>query len=659
MVNFTPLDQRKTGGINFEAIEGVQYPQQSFDDDAEKGESFLGSLAKPFVKAAVRTGQAVGALGARALGVDSVRVADAIQQDTTVKTGIFGDITIEGQKPGKEGTKQIGADVLENAALLVPYGRFAKVLSQGPKAIGVSQGKSTVLGASGAGASGGLAFDTASGLRSGEEDPLSPGIATAIGAAGPLAPFILKGIGRTTKYAYTQMTGLNRETVETLLTNPKALTAAQQSGIDRRTLATQVTDAFEKRLDDLSETGKGYQAIRESSAKIKLKEDIPTTILSKFGVKVENGAIKVGPESTPLTSADRRAIEDFITQYAGATELSANGLLNVRKALDNLARKTLGSEKSGVSGAISTAMRKEYDKLAKKTLPGLKELDDKYGPERKLLNTLKKDLFDKEGNLKDTAMTRIANIANTGKEQQLARLEKLVPGIGQRAQLLKAVEDIGATGGQKVGTYARSIVVGAPAFAANPLAGVLTAMISMPAVAVPVLKTIGMARGWTKDSITKLIAKLTTGKTLTAPELVMFRAAMKDHLAHLSPGDQFLDSKLGQKATKYNKEAQAGLSIKPVQMSRKELVQKLRTSIDDETKQEMANFVEVVKSKQVTTSKEGALQFASKEAETAFEDGLRLLEKPLLRDAASNNATIGEIATLFDEVLDVGGVVPK
>lgn len=543
-ITFDQYEQLKQRGLSHEDIaaaaqvRGMELPS----------ESLAGSLIKPLVKAGVRTGQAIAALGAKALGVDDGRIADAVQKDQVIKTGVFGDIKIEGQKPiGAGGGKQIGADVLENAAFLAPYGRMAKGLTTAASKV-LPQGVSRAAGFIGASAAGGYAMDAAGTLR-GERDTFAPGIGTAIGVGIPGAGYLAQGAGKVAKFAATQMTGLNKETVEVLLTNPRALTEAQKAGLDRANLANQVQSTLTKRLENLSHTGKGYDAIRRSATKVTLTDDIPSNVLKKYGVDIDGGVIKVGPESTPLKPGDRKALEDFIAQYGNVKELSANGLLNVRKALDNMA--SWGQDKSDISAKIAREMRKSYDTIAKNKIPGLAELDVRYGPERQLLGKLKKDLLTPEGQLKDTAISRIANIANKGKEKSLERLEKLVPGIGQKAQILKAIEDIGATEGQKVGTYLRAgnlMVGGAATFAGGPLVGVVAAVASTPMIAVPIIKTVGRTRGWADDTVTRLVGKLTTGKTLTGAELVMFRAAMGEHIYKLSPGDQLLDSNLAKKS---------------------------------------------------------------------------------------------------------------
>lgn len=547
-MTFTQYEELKKKGLNDDQIQraaqarGVELPS----------ESLIGSVLKTTVlKPGARFGQAVGALGAKAFGVDDERLSQAIQKDQILQMPFgIGEVKIEGQKPfGEGGGTQIAADALESASYFAPYGRMAKAFSTpASKLFGNAAGK--VLGGSASFATGGYATDVASGLRSGEENPYAPGMGTAIAGAIPFVPPVFRQAGRLAKFGTTQATGLAPETVSTLLTNPKALTVAQAENLDRGSLAQQVRRAFTSRRDALSGLGKEYEPIRQSGKVVKLTEDIPETVLNKYGVKIENGTIKVGPESAPLSSTDRKAIEDFIAQYGGAKELTANGILNVRKALDNMVGWEQG--KTGIVKTIEKEMRKMYDGIAKKQIPKLAELDVKYAPEARMIRGWQKDFFNPDGSLKDAAINKIANIAGKGKDQQLARLEKLIPGIGQKAQILKALEDIGAAEGHKVGTYFRggNLLAGVGGFAAGgPVGAVISALVASPQISVPILKTVGRIRGWGDDAVTRLVAKITTGKTLNNAELVMFRSAVGEHLERLSPGDQFLDSALKKKVT--------------------------------------------------------------------------------------------------------------
>lgn len=71
------------------------------------------------------------------------------------------------------------------------------------------------------------------------------------------------------------------------------------------------------------------------------------------------------------------------------------------------------------------------------------------------LNTVKKDYFLKSGKPKDNFMSLLETITNKGKEMKLDRLREIIPDIEAKSNSLKAVADIDAAMGSKVGTYTR------------------------------------------------------------------------------------------------------------------------------------------------------------------------------------------------------------
>jgi hypothetical protein len=68
------------------------------------------------------------------------------------------------------------------------------------------------------------------------------------------------------------------------------------------------------------------------------------------------------------------------------------------------------------------------DAELKKQIPEMKGLDDSYKSTMAEIKEMKKDWFNKDGTLKDSAYSKIRNLTNKGSNQpKLARLEKLLP----------------------------------------------------------------------------------------------------------------------------------------------------------------------------------------------------------------------------------------
>jgi len=310
----------------------------------------------------------------------------------------------------------------------------------------------TDLGKTGAG----KAIDT------GISKTASPFIKAGEYAKGKLGDFT-KAVA---KFGTAQATGLAPKTISTILENPEKFFGKDYAtNFTRENLGAKVSAAIKSRLSALSETGKEYQGIRNSGETVDVPmapSGIPApvqAVLDKFGItlgedKDGNPTIKTSAESVPMSKADISALQDFIDKFGDKDELTANAFLNARKALSNMA--SYDAAKTDAADAMARELRAQYDKLGKTQLTGLEELDNKFSPETKLLQQIKRDYLNPDGTFKDNAISKLANLTNVGKESVLARLEQIVPGITKEITVLKAVEDIANAGGQKVGTYSRA-----------------------------------------------------------------------------------------------------------------------------------------------------------------------------------------------------------
>ena len=66
-------------------------------------------------------------------------------------------------------------------------------------------------------------------------------------------------------------------------------------------------------------------------------------------------------------------------------------------------------------------MRKSIDKVAKRDIPWLADLDAKYQPLIDEVRQMNKDWFDSNGNLKDNARSKLRNLTKAWNEAKLER----------------------------------------------------------------------------------------------------------------------------------------------------------------------------------------------------------------------------------------------
>ena len=314
-----------------------------------------------------------------------------------------------------------------------------------------------------------------------------------------------RGIKGTAEFGITQITGLEPKTISTIFKNPDLVSEAEKNSFTRLNAAEKVKEAFKTRIDELSATGKEYDIIKKTAGGVKLKDDTLNKVLSKFGIISKDGKIVTTAESVPLSSGDVSELERFIGQYSPSQITSGNSFLNARKSLDQMS--SWGADKTEFSEKISRALRRNYDEQGGNQIKGLKELDARYAPEVELLNKLKKDFFTPQGELKDGAINKIANLTGKGKELVLSRLKKIQPNIEQELQILKVIEDIAIAKGQKVGTYIRGVIGGGSLLTGN-IIGILASILSSPHVAVPLIKRAGKLLEKGKNIRTELLKKL-------------------------------------------------------------------------------------------------------------------------------------------------------
>lgn len=338
-------------------------------------------------------------------------------------------------------------------------------------------------------------------------------------------------VGEIGEYAVTQLTGMQPDTIRRIVTDPDSITRAQLDNLGRIDLAQKVKTALDKRLDDLASTGTEYRTIRLRPEKVNLPAGGYKNILvDKFKLEIDDvGRLSRTPASQPMKKADLNAIQEFYDLFGTKETFTVDEFLNARKQLDNIAKFEAG--KTDASSVVAKSLRKFHDLQGKKQIPGLAELDKKFSPEVKKLNRIKKDLLTREGELKDTAISQIANITGKGKEQKLTRLQDLIPNIAEDANLLKALEDIEYAKGITVGAYMRG-GLGAIGVGTGNIPALLGAIAATPDIMIPLLQRFGKA---TKGiTIEGLISKMKLGKKLTKIEKSIIKDALENAAAVLT-----------------------------------------------------------------------------------------------------------------------------
>lgn len=365
-------------------------------------------------------------------------------------------------------------------------------------------------------------------------------------------------IAKTGKYVTSQAYGLKPETVDNIIKTPGAFSEKEMANIDRHSLFSKVYKSVNDRMAHLSETGKGYETIRNSKQVVDIPQQSISDVLDKYRIDIDrNGRIAKTAESLPMSDADTKALQEFLdVYYNGEGKLSANGILNARTSLSNMAAYESG--KTGASKTLAKELRSAIDESAKGQIPELDALDKKYAPEVKLLKKIKKTIFNQDGTVKDNAISTIANLTGKGKEQALARMERIIPGISEDVNILKSIEDIEAAKGQKVGTYIRTgLGVGAGAASGGPVGALIGAIATSPQVGLQLVRAYGKAKGVSSRLIEPIISKMKSGTKLVGSEYKLVNDAIID-------ASSKMEKRIIKSSVNYAKNIRPGLSIEDI-----------------------------------------------------------------------------------------------
>lgn len=351
------------------------------------------------------------------------------------------------------------------------------------------------------------------------KDAVTPAIE---GTARKVAPTV----GKAAEFGAAQTFGLKPETIKSIIKNPELFTTKEMSAINRDSVFNKVKTAVDKRLNDLSATGKGYEKIKNLPNEVNVSEKTVIDSLKNKGIDVTDGKIKVDLGSDiQLSKADIKGLEEVMSLIGGKGTLTPKEVLNLRGRLSELAK--YGEGKTNASKTVAREIRSAVDEIAKKEIPGLNKLDSKFSKEIKLMNEAKKAIFKKDGTIKPNAISTITNLTGRGKEQLLPLMENIVPGITKDVNILKAVQDIQAAGSNKVGTYARTAMgVGTGAIAGGPVGAIIGMIMTSPQMAVKLLRAYAKYKNLPKQKVNSLINKMESGKKLVGNEVKIMNEAV-------------------------------------------------------------------------------------------------------------------------------------
>lgn len=344
------------------------------------------------------------------------------------------------------------------------------------------------------------------------------------GVLGPATTALTHGVPALAKFGIAKASGLENKTIDTALTRGAELKAANASGFGRDAVKNKVQGAFDTLETNISDVGEAYNPIRNSGATVEIPQGYWRNRLNAVGVQTGADGLVSRETSRVMTNADKSAIDDFLITYGKEGATSADDFLRAREALANIAK--YDAQKTPVSGLVSQNLRADLNSSFRSQVPGLEALDAKYAPLRDFLKETK-SIIDRNGDVK---LSKVVNSLKRGREDALATLEKLHPGISKDLEILSALEDIELASGHKVGTYAQNILFGGGigTIFGGGVGGFAGVLVSNPKIIIPILEHFSIGKNMLRTGLDAILKKILTGVKPNTEEMQIVTEAINE-----------------------------------------------------------------------------------------------------------------------------------
>ena len=353
-----------------------------------------------------------------------------------------------------------------------------------------------------------------------------------------------------------KLSGITKEERDFIRQNPEKVEEFLKWDKNSQSLLDRITERFDGLQLEKKLEGEEYEKIRSSNAPVKIRDMLSSISnrLKKGGLQFTNEWVTVNKNYTPAINSKFEELGAFLDELRNkGNSATAEDVRWARRQIDTLAKwegQPAGLEADAIG--LIRDIRGILDAELKRQIPDMKVLDDSYKKTIAEVKELKKDWFNKDGTLKDSAYSKIRNLTNKGSNQpKLARLEKLLPWITEELKGLAVAESVEKAGKQMVGQYANQIfgvggwIVGITSLLSGWLSAwpiilwVLWATLATPKNLVKLLKY----QGKISSGFNKIISKITNGIKLTPAETQEFTKYLNDNQKELGKDARYLYEK--------------------------------------------------------------------------------------------------------------------
>lgn len=368
------------------------------------------------------------------------------------------------------------------------------------------------------------------------------------------APF--KVVKNFTETFVNKLSWITKEERDFIRQNPEKVEEFLKWDKNSQSLLDRIIERFDGLQLEKKLEGEEYEKIRNSNAPVKIKDILSNVSkrLKEGWLQFTNEWINVNKNYTPAINKKFEELWVFLDELRNLwNRATAEDVWWARRQIDTLAKwegQPAGLEADAIN--LIRDVRGLLDAELKRQIPDMKVLDDSYKKTIAEVKELKKDWFNKDGTLKDSAYSKIRNLTNKGSNQpKLARLEELLPWITEELKGLAVAESVEKAGKQMVGQYANQIfgvggwIVGITSLLSGWLSAwpiilwVLWATLATPKNLVKLLKY----QGKISNGFNKIISKITNGIKLTPAETQEFTKYLNDNQKELGKDARYLYEK--------------------------------------------------------------------------------------------------------------------
>ena len=346
---------------------------------------------------------------------------------------------------------------------------------------------------------------------------VAQGASQWVWVAGRAAWSAIQWSKNVAKSILSKVSGLDEATIDTAINSPELMTKAQKGDIDVNTELNRVVEGIQAARDDVKNLGAEYEALRQSGQEIDISGALQPVqdMLRKKNISINpDGTLDFSKSAIKNDASDMRSVQQAYKDITDQQVFTVDEYLNRRQAIDSL--RDYKSEVSSKWDAIVRDIRRAMDAEGHK-IEWLKALDAKYAPIIEDVNRILKDFYNKDGTLKDNAISKVNNLLSQTNQARLERVKQFVPDIEENLRVVKAAQDLQAARQNKVGTYMNAwaaLALGTTAWLWP--AGLVAAMIiTNPTVITNALKTYGRGKQFVKS----LSKKIDNNEVLTDAEI--------------------------------------------------------------------------------------------------------------------------------------------